>query len=414
MGRARRTREKGGNVSDGWRADREITPNRRVPRRPREPVFRAWHVVCLAAGLFALGVRVLLDGHPEKVEFGYSRLFYPYLADILAWPARLVPAPMSAAELAVGVLLIAVPVWICYRIAVTVRRGASIPRRLVHFGGSGLALAALLYTIYLSAWGINYLRMPFFPSLESEISPAQLKLADYAGMAEALVQSANILRPGVMSSPEEADPERLDRRVNRAVRRVVRDVYGDGFPEPPPTKTLAVNRLLNATGISGFFFPFFMEPHVNADLSAWERPCTMAHEKAHFMGFASETDASLIAYIACLTDESPRLRYSGALRVLPSILARLPARDRDRIRAGLDPAVVADLRQRAARLDRYRRQSGRLMEARKRVNDAYLKLNAQKEGIRTYGAAIPRLVAWWWDRRGGPMESRRGPRSPRI
>ena len=401
-------------MDERWRAGREITPNRRLPRRPREPVFRPWHAVCLAAGIFALAVRALLDGHPEKVEFGYSRPLYPYLADLMAWPARLIPAPMSATELAVVLLVIILPIYMAWRITVTVRRGASVPRRLAHFGVSGLAVAALLYTVYLSAWGINYLRTPFFSSLGSEISPDQLNRTDYAGMAEAMVRLANSLRPLDMALLEEPDPDRLEHRINRAVRRVVREIYGDRFPDPPPTKALAMNLPLSATGISGFFVPFFMEPHVNAELLSWERPCTMAHEKAHFMGFASETDASLIAYIACLTDESPQLRYSGALQVLPALFARLPPPDRDRIQGGLEPMVVADLRQRAARLDRYRRQYGRFMEIRKRANDVYLKLNSQQGGIRTYGAAIPRLVAWWCDQRGGPMESRRGPRSPRI
>jgi hypothetical protein len=150
---------------------------------------------------------------------------------------------------------------------------------------------------------------------------------------------------------------------------------------------------MSRLGITGIFFPFTGEAHVNREVPAPDVPFTASHELAHFRGFAREDEASYVGYLACRSHPDQDFRYSGSLvasAYLMGALAEVDPAAARRLQARRSPGVRRDLEALRAWSERYR---GRVEAASQRVNDAYLRSQGQKDGIRSYGRMVDLLVA---------------------
>ena len=61
------------------------------------------------------------------------------------------------------------------------------------------------------------------------------------------------------------------------------------------------------------------------------------------------------------------------------------------MRAGLCEQAVRDLKDHNAYWDQYR---GTVSEVSDKLNDTYLKANAQEDGVKSYGRMVDLLLAW--------------------
>ncbi|MCP4352019.1 MAG: DUF3810 domain-containing protein [Desulfobacterales bacterium] len=373
-------------------------------RTKQKGIFRYWHLVAIMMAVFIFLFRIVIEGSSEKIEYGYSRFIYPFIADTLSLPGKLVPAPYSASELfAVLTILLAV-IWLLYNIYLCIRKKISVIKLFLKTALNGIAVLAGIYFFCMTAWGFNYLRQPFYISLGQE-SPSVLQQADYEQLAYDAVSLANSLRLKFETRQGKTDSSFkfqvssfnfINEQTDSAIEKVVLQTSPFRIPSSPPVKYLLSNKFMSACGISGIFLPLFMEPHIDSSLLLWEQPFVTVHEKAHFMGFASETDANLIAYMACLSSESDILRYSAALRVLASIRHYLPwEKWQGIVEKNLSQGVRKDITDQSRRIEQYYRRYASLFQAQQKVNDIYLKLNSQESGISSYNEALPHLVVWW-------------------
>ncbi len=350
-----------------------------------------WHLILIILGVAITICRHTIEISPHKIEYGYAGMIYPYISALLAIPARWIPAPHSASEFFFGLILFATLFWFVYQLQVSIRKKTMFTlalKMLIY----AVVIPAGGYVFYLTSWGLNYLREPLSHSLNMD-DPSDLSPWDYEKLATDMLTLVGISHKQGRHAADKADLEQMDIAVDRSLRKLTQGTFP--FQPPPRTKVLFMNECLNVFGISGVFSPVFMEPHVNSDLLPWERPYIMAHEKAHFLGFASETDANLLAYLACLSAESDMLRYSAALHLLISLGQHLPREKLGMIKERLPADAREDI---SARYDRIRRNETRYsltVRLGRRVNDTYLKLNSQKLGVNSYQAALPHLAAWW-------------------
>lgn len=377
-------------------------PNRRI--NSSETIFSYSQLVPLLLALVAWVLRQVIQAHPDKVEFGYSRIVYPYIADGIGWVPRLIPA--SVTEAALVIALAGAISWLgvgLYKAFFGNRRLWTVMLKALV---NGIAILAGLYFIYLMAWGLNYLRPPFADALLSEREASAISLDDQVAMVQDMAALANALKQDFTDRPARQWVRDLDPLVDDAIRKTLRLTSPDMLPQPPPTKIPLLNEILSMFGVSGFFSPFFMEPHVNGNLLPWELPYVMAHEKAHFMGLASETDANLAAWVSCLGSPSNHLRYAGAVRALLA-LNRVVGDSmwQELVRDGLSERVKDDIRARNQRILDYQRKYYELFKFQQWLNDRYLKLNSQKLGVASYHAGMDSLVRWWqlWRASGGDM-----------
>jgi hypothetical protein len=149
--------------------------------------------------------------------------------------------------------------------------------------------------------------------------------------------------------------------------------------------------VLGALGISGIYVPFTGEAVVNPISTEPFLPAVMAHELAHRLGFAAEYDANLIAYLACFSSELPIFRYSGALMAFNYCYNALTGHDyRTGLYEALPRETLEDYRRNREAWERYDSPLRRRAEE---VNDAYLQMMGQEEGVQSYGRVVDMFIA---------------------
>jgi len=341
----------------------------------------------------ALLLQAAAGASPAQVETQYSRGLYPHVARSLAALTASLPFPLGEWLVAIGVAYL---LGVLARLARRLLSGpeprrvvlAAAARRLVL--GSGIG-----YAVFLLVWGLNYQRLPFAQT--SGLTTRGASAAELADLARELVLDANRSREGRdedsagvfrLAKEHEATFESAS-TGNRALAARFPALAG---PTPRP-KGAGVSPILSRLGVAGIYLPFAAEPLVNLTLPEVELPFSASHELAHAQGLAREDEANFVAYLACRLHPDADFRYSGALVAGFYVLAALDAVDRHAAheREALRSAAVRrDVAAVAAWSARY---EGPLREAGERVNDAYLRSQGAREGVRSYGRMVDLLLA---------------------
>ncbi len=163
-------------------------------------------------------------------------------------------------------------------------------------------------------------------------------------------------------------------------------------------KPVLLSKYMSYTGIVGIYFPFTVEANVNTDVAGYNRPADMCHELAHLHGFMRENEANFISYLVCTNSDEAYFRYSGYM--LGYIYATNALYDEDvkkymQIASMLSDEVRADLdfeHEYWKQLEST--QAYQTVEAvSDKVNDTYLKVNGQTDGVKSYGKMVDLLIA---------------------
>ena len=76
-------------------------------------------------------------------------------------------------------------------------------------------------------------------------------------------------------------------------------------------------------GYSGYINPFTNEAQINAKMVGYSTPITVCHEIAHQMGYAAETEANYLGYLAAKNSNNQYFRYSASLFSLRYLLGEV-------------------------------------------------------------------------------------------
>ena len=286
-----------------------------------------------------------------------------------------------------------------------VRRGErSLQDALLSGALQLLALLGIALVLFYGLWGLNYGR----PSANERLGWPAVDLADPDSDAE-LEQIADVLVArvnqlyralhgsddiGVMSEP--VTPLPLDHILDAGWERVTTELglHPTVALSRGPAKPLLSSPIWSYLGIAGFYFPFTGEANYNRDQPAWQLSHTIAHEKAHQRGIASEDEANFFGFLVCIRSEDPFVRYGGWLFAQRKILGTLARSNPDLsepIVARRIPGVQRDIDEMRAFWAAYRGPASTVGQA---VNDAYLRANRVEGGIQSYSLSARLIVAW--------------------
>ena len=314
---------------------------------------------------------------PALVERWFSTSIYLRLQGTMTPLSNRVP--IALLDVAVGLLLL-VFVWLS--IARMRRIG---PRRAAVRGALTLVTwSAVVYLCFLALWGLNYRRLP----LQSKLDYDGSRLTPEAAVAftGAAVGIVNRGYEAAHASP--ADDTALARGFADAQRILGAPVLA--VPGVPKRSLLSL--YFRRAAIDGMTDPIFLEIIVNPDVLPAERPFVLAHEWAHLAGYADESEANFVAWLACERGDAAA-RYSGWLAAYQHVVAAMP-RSARRSLPPLDPGPQSDLR---AMAQRYARSSPVIRDAARDVYDKYLRANRVPEGIASYDAVVRLLVGTVFD-----------------
>lgn len=348
-------------------------------------------VLRLAALPAALCLQLAAGQAPGLVEEFYSRRVYPVAAGALerASGARWLPV----GEWLVALALIGVGAW-CLKARRRARRsGAAALQAALRALWIGLGS---LWLCFLGCWSLNFQRLPFAVSAGLDMRPSSL--AELRAVCQSLIGDSNVLRTDL---PEHRDgslrlvdgPRSALARVGRGFAAAAkRHPFVEDAPHSQP-KLLSSSALFSYLGITGVYLPFTAEAYVNSTLPDVELPFSASHETAHRLGFAREDEANYLGYLACRLHPDRDFRYAGTLGASAYALAALGRVDPVNaleLSERRSPAVRRDLRALADWSKRYRSRAADVGHA---VNDAFLRSQGQRDGLRSYGRMVDLLIA---------------------
>lgn len=348
-------------------------------------------ILLLSLMLFAGSILLSLAARkiPGFAEW-YAVTVYPLFVNTIGRLCS--PLPFSVVEIGLYLLLTAGLFFLFRGLFQIFRKQRKPGAFLLSCAEKLLLLAGLLLFVYTLTCGINYHRTPFSTAAGFEIQKSSRDelIGLCASLAEELeAASSQITRDenGCMILSKNAPALAAQSMKNLNAEYPCLSGY---YPKP---KLLLVSEILSYQHLSGVYSPFTVEANVNGDMTPYNLPATMCHELSHLKGFMREDEANFIAYLACVSSDDPAFRYGGLLFAYIYVSNALYDEDLDTwrsIRDTLDDGIRADLSANNAFWDRY---EGKISEISDTVNDTYLKLNAQEDGVKSYGRMVDLLLA---------------------
>lgn len=356
---------------------------------------RATWVALAAAGVAGV-LRWIAGARPEWTETLYSRGLYPWVRSVQSALSGL--SPWSVGELVLVALLTFVVVRGVLLVRALLRREATRLERLLR---DLLGLARLLswiWVAYVFTWAFHYARLPYAHGTGLDVRPAEL--GELEAAAREWLERARELRATLKEDANgvvalDTDLASVRARLAAAYERAGELDERLAGPAPVVRNALA-SPLMTLGGISGIYWPFTGEPHVNSLPPAPQRLFSALHEVAHERGFAREDEANYIAVHVGSTSGDAELAYSVSLMAYLNLHRSLAAADAEKAAQLAKERSDGIQRDSTALAEFWKPKSkaaARVREVSTTMNDTYLKAQGQVHGVRSYGRMVDLLLA---------------------
>jgi len=345
----------------------------------------------LLANLLLLAAFFALRNFRPLVDFYTACISDPLVSLLRRMTA---PAPFSVAELLCVLGVLAAVYFLArsvYRIVTAEEKRAALYRLFLGVLCAGLTL----YTAFCLLWGVYYYTDRFYE--KSGLSAEKISVNELYAVTELFAEK---LRAADAAVPRDADG-RVDASredILDAANGVYASLYGE-FPflaqGDEPIKPVFFSRLMSYLGVTGFYCPFTGESNVNMDSPVAAFPTSCVHELSHRRGVATEQECNFLAILAAAESDDAVFRYSGCLTGYIHLSNALYGVDRERWQAlysSLPDTVTADFR---FSNNYWAQFEGPVRETSDAVYDGFLKSYGNELGIRSYGACVDLLVAYY-------------------
>jgi hypothetical protein len=300
------------------------------------------------------------------VETAYSSRVFPWLQHGLTALSNLFPFALFDWLCIAAIAAFAVVAW---RARARGWRGG-----LLHVARVLVVGAAIVYLVFLATWGLNYRRVAMMDKVVFD--PSRITRRAAGELGEQNVAALNRYYGDAHRAA--VSIESLARGFQDAQRRL-----GAGrviLPARP--KDTLLGGYFHAVSVSGMTDPFLLETLLAPDILEVEKPFVISHEWAHLAGYADESEANFVAWLACRHGDA-LAQYSSALITLGHAAPERPLRDI----LDIGPRIDLD-----AMRQRYREGNVVLRQAAQRGYDTYLKANRVEKGIESYDAVLQLIL----------------------
>jgi len=350
-----------------------------------------WKFLSLGLIPLAILIRWLMSKSPGFTEQVYARGIYKYIMQPVSLFTGLFP--FSVAEFALVFLVIYVPARLVYLLIKAIRTKKW--RILLPFASNIVLAGSLWFFIQNMVWNINYERLPFSDLAEIKITESSVD--ELEALCRHLVDLTNELR---MQVEEDQNGIMTVTGGYRSILKRARagyDAISEKYPflggKYGPPKPVLLSRLMSHTNIIGIYSCLTGEANIDVDIPMMEIASTTLHEMAHQRGFAREDEANYISYIACMAHPDIDFRYSGSVMALQYSMNALYSASPDRFYAVAEnygPGYRRDLEAARAYWNQFQGVTRKVAD---KMNDTYLKLNGETDGVRSYGRMVDLLLA---------------------
>ena len=292
---------------------------------------------------------------------------------------------------------------------------AAVARPLRRFLGHLFLLLSTLLVLYIFLCGINYHRTSF--SEEAGLSVTidahgtvydeadLIALCDYlvteindteAQLAATTIQVEGACIGQTMETPKPSaawlwHAGRTGQRAMEKLGQRYRRLSGH-YPFPKPILNTWILSVQQTTGV---YSPFTVEANYNRDIAYYDIPFTICHELSHLRGYMQEEEANFIGVLATIGSDDLYFNYSGYVSAwvyAGNALARIDSTAFATLYARINARTRQDMLYNNAYWQQF---EGKPAEAHEQLNDAYLKMQGQATGVRSYGHVTDLMLEYF-------------------
>ena len=285
---------------------------------------------------------------------------------------------------------------------------AAVARPLLHFLGHLFFILSSLLVLYVFLCGINYHRTSFSEeaglSVTIDAHGTVYDEADLIALCDYLVTEINDTEaqldvPCIGQTSETPKPSaawlwHAGRTGQRAMEKLGQRYHrlSGHYPYPKPILNTWILSVQQTTGV---YSPFTVEANYNRDIAYYDIPFTICHELSHLRGYMQEEEANFIGVLATIGADDLYFNYSGYVSAwvyAGNALARVDYDSFATLYGQLNARTLQDL----AYNNQYWQQfEGKPAEAHEQLNDAYLKMQGQATGVRSYGHVTDLMLEYF-------------------
>lgn len=361
---------------------------RKQEKAPRAP---SWSFIISKGGLavmITLATLLLVWCSRKSSEFATEKV-RPFAEKTLGTMSKWFTfTGISVAEMLLYALIV-VAVSSLITIVIRLITGPHRLKRLLSWLTGWALLASLMFLMFEGLYGCSYAAESKLDTLGLEVKErSHEELYDLCHWlmkeAEANREKAgfNAKTPGEETFFEDAE----------AVAKIV-SVYTRTEQTSP--KRVSFSKYMSYTNLTGVFCPFTGEANVNSNDMDIAVPFTMAHEIMHRWGVTAEDEANCFAFISLYESGEVRYRYSASYMGLLYTLPKLQKADKalyKKLVGEMSDGLKADINAYYTHWDQY---EGKAAEVTSKVNNTYLVLQGEDDGVESYGKVVDWLLAYY-------------------
>jgi hypothetical protein len=162
----------------------------------------------------------------------------------------------------------------------------------------------------------------------------------------------------------------------------------------PSIKASLFTPLGHLVGFTGYYNPFSAEAQLKTTIPVFLKPFVVNHEIAHQLGYAKESEANFVSFLAGRESLNIDVRYSVYFELFLYTLSDLRRRDTAlaaHYRRSAPERVQRDM---IALADYLKRSRNPVEPYMAKIYDAYLRRNNQPKGRLSYNQVVLWLVAY--------------------
>lgn len=330
---------------------------------------------------------LLLKFFPGLIERYYSNGLYLYISRFL----RIITGwvGISVGDIFYAALVIRLVFWTFNSIKAIVRKQVTWKK----FGLGCFEVVRMVLWVFIwfnLAWGLNYTRLGVAYQLKLE--PVKYSKEEVESIVCELVDKVNASRRAIQDDSLQPTPFKETYATAFAgYSNLAKEHAGFAYQNQSIKKSL-YSKVSHYIGFTGYYNPFSGEAQVSSDLPNILVPYIACHEMAHQLGYASESEANFVGYLACRSANNKYFTYSVYMDLYKYAARELFLKDFSTTHGWeLDSLVRKDFRDIRKFFDK---KENRVSPVFSSMYNQYLKANQQERGIESYNDVIGLLIAY--------------------
>ncbi|MBO0341596.1 MAG: DUF3810 domain-containing protein [Bacteroidota bacterium] len=339
----------------------------------------------IAIGLPLQIILVRWMGHyPSFVEEYYSNGIYFYISGFLRILFGWIPFSFGDLVYTASVILV---------IRYIYKHWKSIKRKPLLFLKDIIVVLSIIYFAFHLFWGMNYHRQPITWKLGIE---REYTVDELVELTQFIIKKTNQYQ--LELTGDTVSPVHIP-YSKKEIFAKTKEAYAN-FAEQYPDfgyrhrslKSSIYSVPLTFMGYGGYLNPFTNEAQVNGITPKFRLPTVSGHEVGHQLGYSAEGATNFIGYLVTSQSKDPYFKYSAYNHALGYCLSDLYYKDEqtyNEIVATINFGVKENFNELRDFWEKYKNPMEPVFKS---VFNTFLKVNNQKDGIKSYNAVVGLII----------------------